>query len=163
MKIFFTHHSYSMFKKLQLLFIVFLASVLILGCQKEEAEPQIEDVEGCLVEINGAFILMDLDVYPEYLDGGSKGFVRNLSREVRYPAEAREKGIEGRCELNYEITTEGRVEAITLISDPGGGIGAASSEALMLVTEGITYSPAQLNGNPVRVRKGLVIKFKLEN
>ena len=83
-------------------------------------------------------------------------------RNVTYPAEARENGIEGICVVNYEITEEGTVENIEAIQDPGGRIGESATETIGLITEGVSFSPGILNNNPVRVKKELEIRYKLE-
>lgn len=144
---------------------IVLAVVLLVfavGCEKDNGESIIDETAICLVEIDGEFIEIELDVEPEYLNGGTEGFAKAISENLRYPGEARENGIEGKCIIHYEITEEGTVENVQAIQDPGGGIGDASIGVLEMVTEGISFSPGILNGNPVKVRKGLSLKFKIE-
>jgi len=40
---------------------------------------------------------MTLDVFPEYLDGASQGFLRNIYLNLNYLSEPRENGIEEMC------------------------------------------------------------------
>ena len=144
------------------LFIVF-AILLFTGCSKEE-EPGVQAAEGplCLVEINGNFVETELDEMPVFLNGGEEGFYSAILEVAHYPTDARAAGIEGRCVLHYEITETGEVENIEVVQDPGGGIGASAKDALAAATAGPAFSPAMLNGAPVRVRKSLDIDYGLE-
>jgi hypothetical protein len=81
---------------------------------------------------------------------------------ISYPAEARENGNEGICIIHYEITSQGAVENISVIQDPGGGIGESAAATIASVTSGISFGPGMLDGNPVRVKKGIEIKFELQ-
>lgn len=143
--------------------IIFFAILLFTSCSKKE-EPGVQAAEGqlCLVEINGNFIEAELDEMPTYLNGGEEGFFSAILEAANYPAEARAAGIEGRCILQYEITETGEVENIEVMQDPGGGIGASAQEALATATAGPVFSPAMLDGAPVRVRKSLDIDYRLE-
>jgi TonB family protein len=135
--------------------------LIVISCNKGD-ELLWEDGP-CFVEVDGEFQDIEPDQMPEYFNGGNEGFYRDLLKALQYPAEARENGIEGKCILNYEISTTGEVENIAIISDPGGGIGAATRKALETITEeGPSFSPAIYEGLPVRVRKELIVNFKLE-
>ena len=116
----------------------------------------------CLVEVDGEFIEVDLDESPEYLNGGNDGFSEAIVQEIKYPAEAREMGIEGLCVIQYEITELGTVDNVTAIQDPGGGIGPSAVSTIETVMDGVVFSPGKLDGEPVRVKKELQIRYKLE-
>ena len=136
--------------------------LLMTSCNKDNSENLLNDTALCLVEIDGKFEEIELDEQPKYLDGGDEGFTTAFGMNVIYPAEARENGIEGICVVNYEITEEGTVENIEAIQDPGGRIGESATETIGLITEGVSFSPGILNNNPVRVKKELEIRYKLE-
>ena len=144
------------------LFAVLISVLLLtsLGCGEEES--RFEDNGLCLVEVEGVFQEIELDEMPKYLGGDFSDFYSEMYLILKYPFEARENGIEGICILNYEISEEGIIENIVAIQDPGGGIGAASVDALTTVAEGVVLTPGILNDVPVRVKKELEIKFKLE-
>jgi len=141
--------------------ILFSLLIISSGCEKDE-EPLIEDSGVCLVLMNGEFVETELDEMPSYLEGGKDGFYMALFSVIKYPAEAREAGIQGLCRVQYEITETGEAENIQTIEDPGGGIGAATVQALMSATPGISFSPGILNQVAVRVRKELRVRFKLQ-
>lgn len=146
--------------------VAFFLIITIVGCSTKEVdndESLINETSLCLVEINGAFSEIELDEVPKYLNGESEGFIEAIFENLIYPADARENSIEGLCVVNYEITKLGLVENIIAIQDPGGGIGNSTVETIQLATEGVSFSPAILNNNPVRVKKELEVKFKLHN
>ncbi len=148
-------------KSILFIFIIFLLGGTI-GCSDEDGNSSVEESGLCLVEVDGIFVDIELDKIPEYLNGGNSGFSEEIFMILKYPAEARENSIEGDCIVNYEITKDGTVENVLVVQDPGGGIGDAVFEVLTTITEGISFSPGILNDSPVRVKKDLLIKFKLE-
>jgi TonB family protein len=124
-----------------------LPALLILSaCSLNEA-----DFLGYWVEVNGQYEYLDIDEGPQFKDGGEEGLAQALLEVLTYPVEARDNGIEGCVKLEYEISEEGTVENITVLSDPGGGLGEAARSALETVTEGAVFEPALLFGQPVRV------------
>ena len=69
-----------------------------------------------------------------------------LERPVAvFPDEALAAGVEGMAVLRLDITAEGTVEAVTVVRDPGHGLGAAAEE----VARGSRYEPANQRGLPV--------------
>lgn len=145
-------------KSITIIAILFLT---ITSCQKEESS-LISESDLCLVEVNGSFIEIELDKKPEYINGGNLAFTKAVKNKIKYPAKARSEGIEGLCLINYEITKEGTVENIKAIKDPGGDIGVSAVDSIKVVTQRISFSPGVLNGTPVRVKKEIEIKYKLE-
>lgn len=147
---------------------IMLFTILILSgsCNKDDeaavGDNHIEESDLCQALINGVFENVELDTPPVFLDGGEDGFIMALFDVIRYPAEARETGVEGICRLQYEITEEGMVESIEVIDEPGAGIGESAVFALESATTGISYSPGIFNGMLVRVRKELLIRYRLE-
>jgi hypothetical protein len=135
---------------------------IIIGCAKDGDENSISETGLCLAYIDGNFIEVELDEVPRYINGGYDGFIRAIVEHISYPAEARENNIQGTCIVIYEITEQGTVENIIATQDPGGGIGGSAVETIGNVTTGVSFSPGILNGIPVRVRKELSIKYKLQ-
>lgn len=139
-----------------------LASVFLIGCQQND-DDNISLEEGkCWVEVNGNFIITEVDKVPEFINGGEEGFGTAVVKAINYPAEARENGIEGTVKIEYEITPAGTVENIVTTQDIGAGCADISELALETTTEGESFYPAELNDEKVRVKKELSIVFKLE-
>lgn len=82
-----------------------------------------------------------------------------LEQQIPYPPEARKLGIEGKVRMRVDIDKKGRVVKVTVIQDPGGGLGKAAAKAIM----GFLFSPAiGMNGKPVDYRITYTYVFKLE-
>ncbi len=81
-------------------------------------------------------------------------------RNIKYPKEARTKGIDGMSVIRMVIEKNGTVTNITKLRDPGAGTG---DEVARIVREMPTWIPGKENGKAVRVRYTLPVKFQLEN
>ena len=153
---------------IQLITLLSLFSLIfIFGCKKDDKiieldKIEVEEIATCLAEIDGSFQEVILDINPEYLDGGSDGFISNFAGTISYPVEARENGIEGFTSVTFEITEEGKVENVDIIENPGGGIGEELKTSIEEITPGISFSPGVLNGSPISVQKSISSTFKLQ-
>lgn len=143
------------------LYSMFLMAILV-SCSDGGMDASVEDSEFCKVEINGIFQEVEVDTPPKYEGGDFTDFYGEIGGNFKYPAEARENGIEGDCILHFELSKEGRIENVETIQDPGGGIGEAINSTFVQESEGVFFSPAVLNGEPVKVKKEFLIKFRLE-
>lgn len=143
-----------------LLQILFLVCLLQIACTKDQAEPEFEAIE-CLVEVNGTFELTKVTKYAEYI-GGQQALFQAIGQEISYPPEARENGIEGTVIIEYDVTKTGEVENIVIKEDIGAGCGEETKRMFEIITKGVSFHPAELNRVPVKVRKELPVKFKLE-
>lgn len=81
-------------------------------------------------------------------------------KTLRYPALARENGIEGMVVVQYIIDKEGMVRDAKIVTDIGQGCGEA---ALDVVNQMPAWTPGMQRGKPVDVQYTLPIKFKLES
>ncbi len=145
----------------------YLFLILLLGCafscsdDDQATDTNIEDSNFCLVLIDGEFQDVDLDVEPEFLDNGQKGFLEAFFGIIKYPAIARENGTEGTVVLEFEISEIGTVENVIIFQDIGDGCGAEAKRSLEVATEGVSYSPGVLNDVNRRVKKRISIRFRL--
>lgn len=86
-----------------------------------------------------------------------------IYKNVVYPAEAREQGVEGMAVVQFVIGKKGLVQDIKLVRDPGAGTGAAAVavvEAMNKMPE--RWIPGKQRGEYVKVLYTLPIKFKLD-
>ncbi|MEO5977795.1 MAG: TonB family protein [Chryseolinea sp.] len=94
---------------------------------------------------------------PEY-KGGPDAFYKDVNKEIKYPAEAREKGIEGRVDVQFVIDKDGTISQAKAVNGIGSGCDQEAERAL----KGVSFIPATQNGKPVHVRYMLPITFKLD-
>lgn len=91
--------------------------------------------------------------------GGQQALMEYLRDHVRYPAIARENGIQGTVVVQFVVNTDGSiVEVRTVGAKKGGGL---EDEALRVVKSMPKWTPGKQNGRSVRVQFSLPIRFKL--
>ncbi len=80
-----------------------------------------------------------------------------LARRVKYPDMARRNGIEGIVTVGVLIGKDGRIEKIQVLDTDNEILNAAAMKAV----QETTFTPAQQNGQPVRVWARVPIRFQL--
>jgi len=98
--------------------------------------------------------------YFEYLiqpgfPGGEYARQKFLSDNLIYPDSARENGIQGKVYITFFIETDGRLSDIRLLN----GAKELSGEALRVVKKMPKWNPGYKEGNKVRVKINMPIKF----
>ena len=116
----------------------------------------------CLVLVGEEWVDIPLDREPMYLDGGQDGLIRCMLPLISYPSLAKENGTEGTVELDYAIGRDGTIAFVSIHTDIGDGCGLESKRVLEACTQGVSFSPGEIDGQAQIVRKRLPIKFKLE-
>ena len=83
----------------------------------------------------------------------------SLYQKLKYPAIARENGVEGTIVIRFIITAQGQMKDAEIIRNVGAGCG---KEALRVVTKHLgNWTPAKQDGINVASRFNLPVKFKL--
>lgn len=91
--------------------------------------------------------------------GGLAAFYKYLGQNLKYPAQARRIGIEGRVFLSFVVEKDGSLTDISVMK----GIGAGCDEESVRVLENApSWNPGKQRGNPVRVRYAFPVVFKLQ-
>lgn len=88
--------------------------------------------------------------------GGKDGWMDYLNKNLRYPDEAREKGISGTVVLKFVVDKLGKLSDITVVSGPA----ELRNESLRLIRQSGDWTPAQQNGNAVTAAHQEAIVFK---
>lgn len=91
--------------------------------------------------------------------GGISGWNTYLAMNLRYPLEARKRGVEGTVILVFEIHTDGSIHNVEVLRGIGGG---ADEEAVRVVSNAPNWEPGRQRGRAVKTRMRLPIRFKLE-
>jgi TonB family protein len=97
-------------------------------------------------------------VQPEY-EGGIEGLFRFLASNVRYPAYARERGIEGTVYVGFIVEKDGSVVEFDVKK---GVHKALDDESIRVAGLMPKWTAGKLDGKKARVAYTLPIKFKLE-
>jgi len=92
--------------------------------------------------------------------GGMAALQKYLANNIRYPAQAREDGLNGRAILQFVVDRDGSITNIVIQRDvPGSGFG---KEAVRVVSTMPKWKPGRQNGQPVRMYYTLPVTFKLD-
>lgn len=95
---------------------------------------------------------------PEF-PGGMGELMNYLSSNIKYPALAKESGIQGRVFINFVVETDGSITAVKVLRGIGGG---CDEEAVRVVEKMPKWKPGKQRGKPVRVSYNLPVKFTLQ-
>lgn len=92
-----------------------------------------------------------------------KKMLEYIYGNLKYPAIARENGIEGQVVIQFVVAKDGSIEDINLVRDLEGGCG----EAALKIVRGMNslpqkWTPGKQRGRAVKVKYTLPVKFKLE-
>ncbi len=93
----------------------------------------------------------------------TKNMLMFIYRNLKYPSQARENGIEGIVVAQFIIDKDGRISEINIVRDPGGNLGNAVIDVMNLMKDEKVWSPGIQDGVSVRVKYTLPVKFKLES
>lgn len=97
------------------------------------------------------------DKLPQPPDG-FQSYAAWIGKNLKYPDNARKKGIEGKVHVEFVVSKEGRVTNAKVVQ----GIDAAcDTESLRVINMSPDWTPGQVGGKNVNVRLVLPITFKL--
>ena len=128
---------------------------------------EVDDVtEGFIAPEVGEVENSDMvDVYtiveqmPEF-PGGEAELIHFISKNINYPQEAKEKGIQGRVFIGFVIEKDGSVSNVRNLRGVDSELDA---EAIRVVKSMPKWKPGKHNGEFVRVSYQIPILFKLED
>lgn len=99
-----------------------------------------------------------VDKMPEF-PGGMTGLMQYLSKNIKYPADARTKGKEGRVIVSVIINTKGKATNPTIIKSVDPSLDA---EALRVAGTMPDWVPGTKDGIPVNVKYTFPVNFSLQ-
>jgi len=107
---------------------------------------------------NNEKVYEEVDQMPEY-PGGMVEMQKYLISSVRYPAEAHQKGIQGKVFVSFVVGKDGVVKNVTIArgADP-----LLDAEAIRVVTRFPQWTPGLEKGKKVAVQYTVPINFVLQ-
>lgn len=99
-----------------------------------------------------------VDKMPEF-PGGMTGLMQYLSKNIRYPAEAQTKGIQGRVTVAVIINTEGKAVNASIVRSVDPSLDA---EALRVASTMPDWIPGTKDGKHVNVKYTFPVTFRLQ-
>lgn len=103
--------------------------------------------------------LLLVEQMPEY-PGGQQAMFAFISKELKYPEEAIDNGIEGTVVISFVVERDGSIGEAKVLRGLGGG---CSEEALRVVKSMPLWKPGMQGGKVVRTSFNLPIRFKLQD
>lgn len=90
--------------------------------------------------------------------GGMAAFYEYIGKKLKYPAQARRMGIEGKVFVEFVVDKDGTITDVKAIKGIGAG---CDEEAIRVIQASPKWNPGKQRGRPVKVRMILPITFKL--
>jgi periplasmic protein TonB len=109
-------------------------------------------------EVKEEQVFKFVEQMPSFPDGEAAMF-KYIRERIKYPAIAKENGIEGHVVVQFEVSKDGQIQKVQVVRGIGGG---CDEEAARVVRSMPAWKPGKHNGKPVKVSFTLPIKFKLE-
>ena len=108
-------------------------------------------------EIEEVFTIVENQ--PEF-PGGMPAFYKFVGDNMKYPAQARRMGIEGRVFVQFVVDKDGSVTEVKAVKGIGAGCDEEAERVLRMSPK---FQPGKQRGRSVKVRMVLPIIFKLSN
>ena len=123
---------------------------LVFGLSEKIEKSEYEKGEGQVYTI--------VDQMPEY-PGGTDALLKFITSNIKYPAIAKQNGIEGKVLVQFIIDEKGNVVNLKVIKGIGYG---CDEEAVRVCKMMPRWIPGKLKGKPVAVKMVMPFLFKLE-
>ena len=103
-------------------------------------------------------VLQIVEQMPEF-PGGQSALMAWLQKNLEYPEEAREQGLEGRVFVQFTVYSTGVCGNFTILRSPSPLL---SNAALKTIKKMPKWKPGMQNGKPVNTMMRLPILYKLQ-
>ncbi len=114
----------------------------------------IEEVEEEVVEEQIFSIVEEMPSFP----GGDEALLKYLGKNIKYPAIAKDAGIQGTVYVTFVVDEKGDVKDVKVLRSIGGG---TDEEAIRVVESMPRWKPGKQRGKAVKVQYNLPIRFTL--
>jgi TonB family protein len=142
------------------LFVPLAAALLIasnISCISSEKQEEISEKQESRAAEGEVFMVVE--EMPEF-PGGMGECMKWLGQNIKYPAEAKEKGVEGRVIVQFVVEKDGTIVNAKVVRGVDPDLDA---EALRVVNQSPKWKPGKQKGEAVRVKYTLPIMFRLGN
>lgn len=142
------------------LFTVLMITAFACTEQKEMLSEQEREKQEKKTSKEGVVKMSQLNQDPEF-KGGKDALFRYIRDEVNYPESAEKDGKSGTPVVNFMIDKNGEVKEAKVARS--ANIESLDQEALRVVSEMPDWKPGEKDGEAVKVRMNLPIKFQSKN
>jgi periplasmic protein TonB len=106
-------------------------------------------------EVDEIFTVVEETATPK---GGMQAFYEYVGKKLKYPAQARRMGTEGKVFVQFVINRDGSISDVVAIKGIGAG---CDEEAIRIIQASPSWTPGKQRGKAVKQRMVLPITFKL--
>lgn len=99
------------------------------------------------------------EIYPQF-PGGDAALFEWLRKHLKYPQKCQEMGIKGTVITRFVLEKDGSIGEIEIVQSPHPDL---SQEAVRVIKAMPKWTPAMVDGKPVRARFNLPITFRLND
>ena len=128
-----------------------LSALTALRAQNEVVAPPVEDIHDPKEPYT---VVEEMPEFP----GGNDALFAYVGKELKYPEQAIEDGIEGAVVVTFVVEADGKITGVKVIRGIGGG---CDEEAVRVVRGMPNWKPGKMGGKAVRVKYNLPIRYKL--
>ena len=124
----------------------------------EDTEIEIQEIEIIEEEEAEPEIFAVVEEMPSF-PGGTQALINFMTKNVQYPAMARENDIQGKVYISFAVDAKGNITKATVKRGIGGG---CDEEALRVVKSMPKWNPGKQRNKPVSVWCTLPVNFGLK-
>lgn len=95
---------------------------------------------------------------PEF-PGGTEAMIAFISSNIKYPADAAKKKVDGRVLVNFIVEKDGSISEVKVVKP---GFPSLDAEAVRVVKAMPNWKPGMQRGQVVRVQFTMPIEFRLQ-
>ena len=110
--------------------------------------------------LNDSEVVEKEKVMPQF-PGGVKALFKYLADYIKYPVDARNRGIQGTVKVKFVVDVDGAVRS-PVVENNTTGSKECEIEAIRLVQDMPKWTPATIDGKAVKVYYTLPVNFKIE-
>lgn len=140
-------------KKLSLI-LIFLISVTTVNSTEIANNISLKTANENLTQVN----MSDDETHPQF-PGGDAELIKYIQNNIKYPEEAKNKGIQGRVIVQFTVKTDGSISDVQIIKPIEKSL---DIEALRIISGMPCWQPATSDGHPIEKRFAIPVTFQLE-
>jgi protein TonB len=106
-------------------------------------------------EVDEIFTIVEESAMP---NGGMPAFYKYLVDNMRYPAQARRLGVEGKVTLSFVVDKNGKISEVNVLRGIGSG---CDEEAVRVMQNAPSWKPGKQRGKAVKQRCIMPLSFKM--
>lgn len=126
-------------------------------------EPEVEEIFKVVEEMPRFPGCEDKGTMAEKKQCADKKMLEFIYKNIKYPAIARENGVEGTCVVQFVVEKDGSIADAKVVRDIGAQCGQEALRVVNLMNEkGLKWTPGKQRGRAVKVQFNLPVKFRLE-